>query len=75
MVAGLEPLYVVAITPLLLFPTFRPAWTAVALAGLALVWIVRALVLREAWPVTPFNVALLVFCLADPPGRLGVART
>ena len=65
-VARVEPLYVVVIAPLLLFPTFRPAWTAVALGGLALLWAARAVTRREPWPVTPFNVALLVFCLALP---------
>lgn len=61
-----EPLYLIAIAPLLLFPGFRPAWTAVALGGLAILWILRALICRETWPVTPFNGALLVFCLAIP---------
>jgi hypothetical protein len=61
-----EPLYLVAIAPLLLFPTLRPGWTAVALCGLGLLWLLRAIVRREAWPVTPFNAALLVFCLAVP---------
>ena len=61
-----EPLYLVAIAPLLLFPTFRPEWTAAALAGLGLLWLLRAIVRREPWPVTPFNPALLVLCLAIP---------
>jgi len=65
--AWAEPLYLIAIAPLLLFPGFRPAWTAGALGGLALLWILRALICRETWPVTPFNIALLVFCLAIPP--------
>jgi putative inorganic carbon (HCO3(-)) transporter len=45
---------------------FRPLWTAVALGGLALLWILRAILRRETWPVTPFSAALLVFCLAIP---------
>ncbi len=65
-VARAEPLYLIAIAPLLLFPTFRPLWTAVALGGLALLWVLRAILRRETWPVTPFNAALLVFCLAIP---------
>ena len=65
-VARAEPLYLVAIAPLLLFPTFRPALTAVALAGLAALWLARAVLRCETWPATPFNAALLVFCLALP---------
>jgi putative inorganic carbon (HCO3(-)) transporter len=65
-IARAEPLYLVAIAPLLLFPMFRPALTVAALAGLALLWLTRALLRRETWPVTPFNAALLVFCLAIP---------
>lgn len=65
-VARAEPLYVLAIAPLLLFPTFRPLWTVAALGGLALLWLLRAVLRRETWPVTPFNAALLVFCLALP---------
>ncbi|MCU0510049.1 MAG: hypothetical protein MUC34_17045 [Anaerolineae bacterium] len=38
----------------------------VALGGLALLWVLRAILRRETWPVTPFNAALLVFCLAIP---------
>lgn len=66
MIAAAEPVVVIAITPLLLFPTFRPAWTGAALALLVLVWVVRAAVRRETFPVTPFNAALLLFCLAIP---------
>ena len=66
MIARVEPLVVLAITPLLLFPSLRPTWTAVALGLLALVWIARAIVAREPWPVTPFNAALLLFCLTIP---------
>lgn len=65
-IAWAEPLYLIAIAPLLLFPGFRPAWTAVALGGLALLWTARGLIRRETWPVTPYNVALLVFCLSIP---------
>jgi putative inorganic carbon (HCO3(-)) transporter len=65
-IAAAEPLLLLAITPLLLFPTVRPSWTAAALALLALVWLARAFVRREPWPVTPFNTALLLFCLSIP---------
>ncbi len=67
LITWLEPLYLLAIAPLLLFPTVRPIWTAAALALLALVWLLRAFLRREVWPVTPFNPALLLFCLAVPP--------
>ncbi len=61
-----EPLVLLAAAPLLLFPTSRPAWTVVALALLAAVWVLRAAFLREFWPASPANLALLVFCLAIP---------
>lgn len=67
LITWLEPLYLLAIAPLLLFPTVRPIWTAAALALLALVWLLRAFLRREVWPVTPFNPALLLFCLSVPP--------
>jgi putative inorganic carbon (hco3(-)) transporter len=65
-IAVAEPLLLIAITPLLLFPALRPSWTAVALALLGIVWIVRAVLRREVWPVTPFSVALLLLCLTIP---------
>lgn len=52
--------------PLLLFPTVRPAWTAAALAGLIGVYLLRLIVRREPWPVTPFNGALLLLALMIP---------
>ncbi len=61
-----EPLVLLAAAPLLLFPTYRPAWTVAALIGLAAVWVLRAAIRREAWPASPANLALLVFCLAIP---------
>lgn len=65
-IAAVEPLLLLAITPLLLFPTLQPDWTAGGLALLALVWLARAILRREPWPVTPFNGALLLFCLTIP---------
>ena len=62
----LDPLYLLAITPLLLFPTTRPAITALALGGLVALILLRWIVRRELWPVTPFNGALLVFTLTIP---------
>ncbi len=65
-IAAAEPVVVIAITPLLLFPSLRPGWTAAALTLLILVWVARAIVRRETFPVTPLNAALLLFCLAIP---------
>lgn len=61
-----EPLILVAAAPLLLFPTFRPAWTVAALVGLAAAWILAAVARREFWPASPANLALLLFCLSIP---------
>jgi len=61
-----EPYYIVAIASLLLFPALRPSWTAIALSGLALLWLARAVTARELWPATPFNDALLLLCLSMP---------
>ena len=36
------------------------------MAGLVILWSTRAMVLREPWPITPFNGALLFFCLSIP---------
>ncbi len=65
-VAGLEWLAVTVAAPLLLFPTLRPLWTAAALGGLVALWLLRWLIRREPWPVTPFNGALLLFALMIP---------
>ena len=60
---ALEWLVTGAAAPLLLFPTLRPTWTATALGVLALWWLLRWVLRREPWPVTPFNGALLLFTL------------
>jgi putative inorganic carbon (HCO3(-)) transporter len=62
----LELLTLAVAAPLLLFPTLRPAWTAGVLIGLALIYLLRLIVRREPWPVTPFNAALLLFALTIP---------
>lgn len=62
----LEWIVVAAVTPLLLFPSLRPCWTALALVTLALLWLLRWLVRGEPWPVTAFNVPLLAFMLTIP---------
>lgn len=64
----LEPLVVIAAAPVLLFPSVRPQWTALALASLVLIWLIRWIARREPWPVTPFNGALLLFMLMIPVG-------
>ena len=66
--AGLEWLVVGIAAPLLLFPTVRPIWTAVALAVLIEVWMLRWAVRSEPWPVTPLNLALLLFSGMIPVG-------
>lgn len=67
-VAGLEWLAVGLAAPLLILPTVRPLWTAGALALLMVFWLLRWAVRREPWPVTRFNVALLLFALMVPVG-------
>jgi len=67
-VAGLEWLMAIVAAPLLVFPTVRPLWTAGALALLVILWLLRWMVRREPWPVTPFNGALLLFALMVPVG-------
>lgn len=62
----LELLWLAVAAPLLLFPSLRPTWTATALIGLAGIYLLRLLVRREPWPVTPFNGALFLFALTIP---------
>ncbi len=71
---ALEWLAVLAAAPLLTFPTVRPHWTVAALVVLAAWWLLRWLVRREPWPLTPFNGALLLFALMLPVG-IGVSVT
>lgn len=52
--------------PFLLFPTVRPAWTAGTLLIFVLFALLRSLIRREPWPVTPFNAALLLLALMIP---------
>jgi putative inorganic carbon (HCO3(-)) transporter len=62
----LEWLAVLLTTPLLLFPTLRPLLTAVSLTVLVSIWLLRWLLRREPWPITPFNSALLLFATMIP---------
>jgi len=58
--------------PFLLFPTVRKEGTVAALVGLALFWLVSA-VLRRPWPENPFNGALLLFAIGVGVGTLVTA--
>jgi len=62
----LELVTLAAAAPFLLFPTARPRWTAVMLALLAAIYLLRWIMRREPWPSTPFNGALLVLALMIP---------
>ena len=64
--AAAEPLALLLVAPLLLFPTIRPQWTVAGLALLAALALARWIVRGELWPATPFNVALLLFALMLP---------
>ena len=64
--AGLEWVAVAVAAPLLLFPTVHPRWTVVALGVLVAMWLLRWIVSRVPWPVTPFNGALLLLALMMP---------
>jgi len=65
-VTYLELLVMLMAAPLLLFPTFRPRLTGLALAGLVFVYLVRWILCKETWPSTPFNGALLLLALTIP---------
>lgn len=65
-VAAAEPLALLCVAPLLLFPTVRPAWAAAGLALLAVLALARWIIRGELWPATPFNAALLLFALMLP---------
>jgi len=62
----LELLALAAAAPFLLFPTARPWWTAGTLLVFVLCVLLRLIVRREPWPVTPFNAALLLLALMIP---------
>lgn len=64
--AAAEPLALLLVAPLLLFPTVRPGWTAAGLALLAGLALARWLAAGELWPATPFNAALLLFGVMLP---------
>ncbi len=64
--AVVEPLALLLVAPLLLFPTVQPKWTAVGLALLAGLALARWIAAGELWPATPFNAALLLFGLMLP---------
>lgn len=62
----LELLALVVAAPLLAFPTVRPRWSALALLALIVLYLLRWIMRREPWPVTPFNGTLLLFMLVIP---------
>ena len=47
--------------PFLLFPSLRPDATLAGLGGLVAIWGITTVLREEAWPLTPFNGALLLF--------------
>ncbi len=47
--------------PFLLFPSLRPKAALAALGALLAVWAITTVLREEAWPLTPFNGALLLF--------------
>ncbi len=61
-----EPVALVLVAPLLLFPTVQPGWTAAGLVLLALLALARWAAAGELWPATPFDAALLLFALMLP---------
>jgi putative inorganic carbon (HCO3(-)) transporter len=65
-IAGLEPGIVILAAPFLLFPAFRPAWTAGALVVLLLAWLSRWFATGRPGPSTPMDVSLLVLLLMVP---------
>lgn len=65
-IAVVEPLALLLVAPLLLFPSVQPQWTAAGLALLAGLALTRWVVRGELWPATPFNAALLLFALMLP---------
>jgi putative inorganic carbon (HCO3(-)) transporter len=64
--ALVEPLALLLVAPLLLFPSLRPRWTAAGLAVLVGFMVARWVISGVLWPATPFNAALLVFGLMLP---------
>jgi len=59
--------------PLLIFPTLAPQATAVALAALGLWWLGTALLAGMPAPVTPLNLAMLLWAIAVAVGTLVTA--
>ena len=69
----LEGIALLFAAPWLLFPDLFPVATAVALAALAAVWLLGLAIDRTLLPRTPFNLTLLLFCLALAVGVLASA--
>jgi putative inorganic carbon (hco3(-)) transporter len=65
-IGGLEPGWVALAAPFLLFPTFRPTWTAGGLALLLLVWLLRWIGSGRPGIRTPMDGSLLLLALTIP---------
>jgi putative inorganic carbon (HCO3(-)) transporter len=63
---ALEPATVALAAPFLLFPAFRPAWTAAALTVLLLVYLAGWLGTGRVMARTPLDLSLLVLMLTIP---------
>ena len=65
-----EVFITLAAMPVLLFPTLRPALTVGAMTALVLIWLARWRLVGQAWPITRFNHAMLLFTAMIPVGIL-----
>ena len=63
---GLEPGVVILVAPLLLFPTFHPAWTAAGLGALLGVWLLRWAGTGRPGARTPLDGPLLLLAVMIP---------
>ena len=64
--AHLEPGVVILASPLLLFPTVRPSWTAAALGAVLAVWLLHWIGAGRPGARTPLDGSLLLFVVMIP---------
>ena len=64
--AHLEPGVVILASPLLLFPTLRPTWTAAALGAVLAVWLLHWIGAGRPGARTPLDGSLLLFAVMIP---------